>query len=56
MQDATGNVLYIGKARNLRQRLRNYRVANPERMARRHQVHKTLIPLFHFHNPPMPEE
>jgi hypothetical protein len=36
MQDATGNVLYVGKAKNLRQRLRSYRVANPERMPRRH--------------------
>jgi hypothetical protein len=38
-------VLYVGKARNLRQRLGNYRVANPERMSRRiirllHQVRR----------------
>lgn len=38
-------VLYVGKARNLRQRLSNYRVANPERMPRRivrllHQVRR----------------
>ena len=36
MWDATGNVLYVGNAKNLRQRLRSYRVANPERMPRRH--------------------
>ncbi len=36
MRDATGNIVYVGKAKNLRQRLRSYRVANPERVARRH--------------------
>ena len=36
MRDATGNVVYVGKAKNLRQRMRSYRVANPERMPRRH--------------------
>jgi hypothetical protein len=36
MQDATGLVLYVGKARSLRQRLGHYRVANPDRMGRRH--------------------
>ncbi len=36
MRDAADKVVYVGKARNLRQRLRNYRVANPERMPRRH--------------------
>ena len=36
MRDATGEVVYVGKAKNLRQRLRNYRVANPERVPRRH--------------------
>ena len=36
MRDAAGAPLYVGKARNLRRRLCSYRVANPERMARRH--------------------
>ena len=36
MQDATGLVLYVGKAKNLRRRLGHYRVANPDRMGRRH--------------------
>ena len=36
MRDATEGVLYVGKAKNLRQRLAHYRVANPDRMKRRH--------------------
>jgi excinuclease UvrABC nuclease subunit len=36
MQDAAGVVLYVGKAKNLRQRLGHYRVANPDRLGRRH--------------------
>jgi hypothetical protein len=36
MKDAANNVLYVGKAKDLRQRLGNYRVANPDRMPRRH--------------------
>ncbi|HAM70506.1 MAG TPA: hypothetical protein DCM86_02565 [Verrucomicrobiales bacterium] len=36
MHAADGGVLYVGKARSLRQRLRSYRVANPDRMPRRH--------------------
>jgi predicted GIY-YIG superfamily endonuclease len=36
MRDAADKVLYVGKAKNLRKRLGNYRVANPERMPRRH--------------------
>ena len=36
MRDVHDNVVYVGKAKNLRQRLRSYRVANPERLGRRH--------------------
>src|SRR5712664_755369 len=36
MRDAEDDVLYVGKAKNLQQRLRNYRIANPDRMPRRH--------------------
>jgi predicted GIY-YIG superfamily endonuclease len=36
MRDDADKVLYVGKAKNLQQRLRNYRIANPDRMPRRH--------------------
>jgi predicted GIY-YIG superfamily endonuclease len=36
MRDASDQILYIGKAKNLRKRLGSYRVANPDRMAPRH--------------------
>ncbi len=35
MHGAAETVLYVGKAKSLRRRLGSYRVANPERMARR---------------------
>ncbi|HEY4414927.1 MAG TPA: GIY-YIG nuclease family protein [Verrucomicrobiae bacterium] len=35
MQDEAGTILYVGKAKNLRKRLNSYRVANPDRLARR---------------------
>jgi predicted GIY-YIG superfamily endonuclease len=36
MRDALDKVVYVGKAKNLRQRLSHYRLANPDRMPRRH--------------------
>jgi predicted GIY-YIG superfamily endonuclease len=36
MRDRSNTVLYVGKAKNLRKRLASYRVANPDRLPRRH--------------------
>ena len=36
MRNAAGEIVYVGKAKDLKQRLACYRVANPERMGRRH--------------------
>lgn len=36
MHDAVGRIVYVGKAKDLRQRLASYRVAHPERLGRRH--------------------
>ena len=36
MKDTSDKVLYVGKAKDLKQRLNNYRLANPDRMPRRH--------------------
>src|SRR5882762_4462182 len=36
MRDSADEVLYVGKAKNLRERLGSYRVANPDRIGRRH--------------------
>ncbi len=35
LRDSRDDVLYVGKAKNLRKRLNSYRVANPERLPRR---------------------
>ena len=35
LRDASNTVIYVGKAKNLRQRLSQYRVANPEQLPRR---------------------
>jgi predicted GIY-YIG superfamily endonuclease len=35
LRDSNDTILYVGKAKNLRQRLNQYRIANPERLPRR---------------------
>ncbi|MBL9167600.1 MAG: GIY-YIG nuclease family protein [Verrucomicrobiales bacterium] len=35
MRDASGTVVYVGKAKSLRKRLNSYRVANPDRLPKR---------------------
>jgi predicted GIY-YIG superfamily endonuclease len=50
MKDASDKVLYVGKAKDLKQRLNNYRTANPDRMPRRHlrMVNEVSRIEFHF--------
>jgi len=36
MRDAQDRIVYVGKAKDLRQRLGSYRIANPDKLARRH--------------------
>src|ERR1035438_5280680 len=36
MKDAQDRIVYVGKAKDLKQRLNHYRIANPDRMPRRH--------------------
>ena len=35
MHDVQGKIIYVGKAKDLRQRLANYRIANPEQLPKR---------------------
>ncbi len=48
MRDAADAVLYVGKALNLRRRLTSYRVANPDRMPRRHLRMVRLVTRIEF--------
>src|SRR2546430_10257052 len=48
MKDAADNVLYVGKAKDLKQRLNNYRVANPDRMPPRHLRMVTQVSRIEF--------
>jgi len=49
MRDAADAVVYVGKAKNLRRRLGSYRVANPERMPRRHLRMLRLVARIDLH-------
>jgi predicted GIY-YIG superfamily endonuclease len=49
MRDAAEVVLYVGKAKNLRRRVGSYRVANPERMPRRHLRMLRAVARIEFH-------
>jgi predicted GIY-YIG superfamily endonuclease len=49
MRGAADEALYVGKARNLRKRLGNYRVANPDRMSRRHLRLVRAVGRIEFH-------
>src|SRR5438105_14754230 len=48
MKDAADNVIYVGKAKDLKQRLNNYRVANPDRMPPRHLRMVTQVSRIEF--------
>ena len=50
MKDVNDKVIYVGKAKDLKQRLNNYRLANPDRMPRRHlrMVHEVARIDFQF--------
>jgi excinuclease UvrABC nuclease subunit len=48
MKDAQDQILYVGKAKDLKQRLNNYHVANPDRMPRRHLKMVNAVRRFEF--------
>jgi hypothetical protein len=48
MRDANEQVLYVGKAKSLRSRLQNYRIANPDKMPRRHLKMLRLVARIEF--------